>query len=173
VRKIFTEKWSSVIWLVVRVWLGYQWLEAGLHKFSDPKWMVTGEALKGFLSKAAGLIPNVPAGAKYDWYKAFTASLVNSGAYTWFAKLVVFGEILTGIALILGVVTTFAAVVGAFMNLNFMLAGSASSNPVMYTLEILLILAGINAGLIGLDYYVVPFLRKLFSGAYRTVKEQA
>jgi len=173
VRKIFTEKWSSVIWLIVRVWLGYQWIEAGLHKLSDPKWVQTGEALKGFLSKAAGLIPNTPAGAHYAWYQSFAASLVNSGAYTWFAKLVVAGELLTGTALILGIVTTFAAVVGAFMNLNFMLAGSASTNPVMYTLEILLILAGINAGLIGLDYYVVPFLRKLFSGAYRTVKEEA
>lgn len=166
---IFKNKNFSIVWAIIRVWLGYQWFMAGYDKFHEANWM-NGTALKGFLSRAAGLIPNTPAAAHYGWYQSFTASLVNSGAYTWFAPFVAVGELLVGIALILGIFTSFAAVMGAFMNLNYMLAGSTSTNPVMYTFEILLLLAGLNAGLIGLDYFVIPYLRKLFG---RQAKSEA
>lgn len=157
---IFKDRRFSVVWALIRIWLGYQWLEAGLHKVTDPKWVQTGEALKGFWMRAAGLLPNTQPAIKYDWYKGFIEGLVNSGSHVWFAKLVVFGELAVGVALILGLVTTFAAFVGAFMNLNFMLAGSASTNPVLYTWAILLILAGANAGYWGLDRFVLPLLQK-------------
>ena len=41
---------SAWIWLVLRVWLGYQWIDASLHKINNPAWTQTGEALKGFWS---------------------------------------------------------------------------------------------------------------------------
>ena len=37
-----------------------------------------------------------------------------------------------GVALVLGAFDGFAAAMGALMNLNFMLAGTASSNPVLF-----------------------------------------
>lgn len=44
------------------------------------------------------------------------------------------------------------------MNFNFMLAGMASTNPVMFTLAIILMLGRKVAGYYGLDYYLLPLL---------------
>ena len=44
------------------------------------------------------------------------------------------------------------------MNLNFMLAGSASTNPVLLLLGFLLVLAWKTAGFIGLDRILLPIL---------------
>jgi len=158
---IFRNEKFSFLWLVVRVWLGWQWLEAGLHKVGNPVW--TGEKagvavagfLKGALEKAAGEHPAVR-----PTYAAFVENFALPNAKL-FSYLVAYGEVLVGLALIAGVLTTFAALMGALMNLNFMMAGSAGTNPYMYTLAILLIIAGANAGRIGLDYYVLPYLRRL------------
>jgi len=62
------------------------------------------------------------------------------------------------VGLILGAFVGVAALAGAFMNMNFMLAGSASSNPVLLVLAILLILAWKTAGYIGLDRFLLPLL---------------
>ena len=44
------------------------------------------------------------------------------------------------------------------MNMSFLLAGSASTNPVMFTLAIGLMLAWKVAGYYGLDRYLLPLL---------------
>src|SRR5437016_7505312 len=75
-----------------------------------------------------------------------------------FGKFIAFGETAVGIGLILGAFVGIAAVGGAFMNLNFMLAGSASTNPVLLLLGFLLVLAWKTAGYIGLDRYLLPIL---------------
>ncbi|KYH33790.1 DoxX family membrane protein [Neomoorella mulderi] len=157
---LLRDRRLSIVWTLLRIWLGWQWLEAGLHKFSDPKWMQSGETLKGFWAKAVGALPGSTPAIKYGWYEAFIRSLLNGGHYTWFAKLVVAGEILTGIALILGAATVFSLCVSAFMNLNFMLAGSASTNPVLYTVAIILLLAGSSAYYYGVDRPVLTYLQR-------------
>ena len=157
--KLLNSTAFAVLWLVVRLYVGYQWLHSGLGKLSNPAWMVTGEALQGFWTRAVA-IPEAPArpAISFDWYRAFLQGLLDSGAHVWFAKLVVAGEILIGIALILGIFTAVAAFFGAFMNWNFMMAGTASTNPVLFVLAILLILAWKTAGYWGLDRFVLPVL---------------
>jgi uncharacterized membrane protein YphA (DoxX/SURF4 family) len=54
--------------------------------------------------------------------------MLSTGAYTWFAKVIVFGELAIGIALILGAFTGIAAFGGGFLNWNFIMAGTASTN---------------------------------------------
>jgi thiosulfate dehydrogenase [quinone] large subunit len=44
------------------------------------------------------------------------------------------------------------------MNWNFMMAGTASTNPLLFLLSILLILAWKTAGWIGLDRWLLPAL---------------
>lgn len=73
-------------------------------------------------------------------------------------RVIAFGETAVGIGLIVGAFVGVAAVAGAFMNLNFMLAGSASTNPVLLLLGILLVLAWKTAGYIGLDRFLLPIL---------------
>lgn len=159
-KTFFQGKRYSVVWLVLRLWLGYQWLEAGLGKLGNPAWTgdkagaaVTG-FLKGAVAAATGDHPSVK-----GWYAGFAQNVALPNAKV-FSYLVAYGEVLVGVALILGFVTTFAAVMGAVMNLNFMFAGSASTNPYMYTVAILVILAGANAGYLGVDRYLLPWLRE-------------
>ena len=51
-----------------------------------------------------------------------------------------------------------SAFFGALMNMSFLLAGSASSNPVLFTAAIGLMLAWRVAGYYGLDRYLLPML---------------
>jgi len=153
-----TTRWAW-LWLIMRLYIGYTWITSGLGKFNNPAWMQTGEALKSFWDRAIA-IPDAPArpAISFDWYRTFLQALLESGSYTWFAKLVVVGEILVGIALILGVFTGIAAFFGGFMNWNFMMAGSASISPVMFIFSILLILAWKVAGWWGIDRWLLPLL---------------
>ncbi len=50
----------ALVWLAVRLYVGYAWIEAGFHKVQDPAWIDTGLALKGFWLNAAK-IPAPPA----------------------------------------------------------------------------------------------------------------
>ena len=84
--------------------------------------------------------------------------MLDNQWYDWFAKLVAVGEVLIGIGLILGALTGIAAFFGALLNMSFMLAGTVSTNPVLFTLSILIILAWRVAGLIGLDRWLLPAL---------------
>lgn len=159
VANLFGRTGWAWIWLLPRLYVGYVWLTSGWGKLSNPAWVQTGEALKGFWERAVA-IPDAPARPliAYGWYRDFITLLLNSGSYTWFAKLVVAGEILIGIALILGIFTGIAAFFGGFMNWNFMMAGSASVNPMLFLLSILIILGWKTAGWWGLDRWLLPLL---------------
>ncbi|HLY29270.1 MAG TPA: DoxX family membrane protein [Aggregatilineales bacterium] len=148
---LFNDTRLAPVWGIIRVFLGIAWLQAGLHKLEDPAWTVTGEALKGFW------VASIPKSG-FVWYGGFLQSLVDSGSYTWFAKLIVAGELLVGIALILGAFVGIAALFGGFMNWNFIMAGSASVNGLYFFAAVLLILAWKTAGHYGLDRYLLPRL---------------
>ena len=146
------------LWLVLRVWLGWQWITAAEHKIFEPAWTETGFAVKGFWERAV-LIPETgrPAIA-FDWYRSFLQTLLDAEAYTWMAPLIAYGELLIGIALILGAFTGIAAFFGALMNWNFMMAGTASSNPMLLVIAVGLILAWKVAGYIGADYFLLRWV---------------
>ena len=61
-------------------------------------------------------------------------------------------------ALLLGILTGLAALFGAFMNWHFMMAGTASTNPVMLIVAVGILLAWKTAGWWGLDHFVLPYL---------------
>ncbi|WPD19776.1 MULTISPECIES: DoxX family protein [Thermaerobacter] len=158
VRWLFSDTRSAWIWLVLRVWLGWRWLEAGLGKVGNPAW--TGDQagaavagfLKGALAKTAGEHPDVPA-----WYAWFIERVALPHAPL-FGHLVAYGEVLIGVALILGLFTGIAAFAGSFMNANFLFAGTVSSNPVMFIVATWLVLAWRVAGWYGADRWVLPAL---------------
>ena len=159
VQKLLSHPLAGLLWLPLRIWLGYQWFEASLHKISNPAWVVTGEALKGFWTNAVKVSAETGKGPiTFDWYRSFLQFMLDNQAYTWFAKLVAYGEVLIGIALILGIFTGIAAFFGGFMNFNFMLAGSASTNPLLFVIAVGLIMAWKVAGYFGADYYLLRFL---------------
>lgn len=158
VKKLFNDPRFSVIWLVVRVWLGFQWISSASGKVGQEAWTGGGVALKGYWERAV-LIPEQGRPAiVFDWYRDFLQTMLDMEAYTWFAKLVAYGELLVGIALILGAFVGVAAFFGGLMNWNFMMAGSASTNPVLFVAAIGLILAWKIAGYIGADFFLLNWL---------------
>ncbi len=150
-RLLFDDVRLAPVWLIVRVLLGWAWVDASLHKLSSAGWMQTGESLKGFWTTA---VKNT----SFVWYRDFLQGMLDAGAYTWFAKLVAIGEFSVGVLLILGAFVGVAAFLGGFMNWNFIMAGSASSNPLLFVAAIVLVLAWKTAGYYGADRFLLPLL---------------
>jgi len=158
-RFLFSDVRFASFWLVVRVYVGWLWLTSGWGKVQNPAWTDTGQALLGFW-KSSVAVPAPPArpAITFDWYRNFLQTLIDNEAYVWFGKVVAFGELLVGIGLIVGAFVGVAAIFGAVMNFNFMLAGTASTNPLMFLLAVLLIMAWKTAGYYGLDRFLLPLL---------------
>jgi len=164
-RYLFSNSRAGLLWLPIRMFVGFSFLSASLHKlFPDGKpigagWLDGGASLLGYW-KGAVAIPDAPghAAITFDWYRDFLNILINNNAQTWFAYLIVFGEMAVGLGLIFGVLTGIAAFFGATMNMSFLLAGSASTNPVLFALEIGLILGWRVAGYYGVDRWLLPKL---------------
>ncbi len=158
-RFLFDDTRFSVVWLIVRVLVGWSWVSAALDKLNNPAWMVTGDALKGFWQKAVA-VPDAPAKPMitYDWYRSFLQGMLDSGAYVWFARLITIGELVIGLCLILGLFVGIAAFFGAFMSWNYIMAGSASTNGLMMLGAVLLVLAWKTAGWYGLDRLMLPLV---------------
>jgi thiosulfate dehydrogenase [quinone] large subunit len=153
-----TTGWAAVLWLLARLFLAYQWFPSGWGKLQNPAWMVTGEALKGSWTNMVRIPETGRPPITFDWYRSFIQFMLDTEAYVWFAKAVAVGEVLVAIALVLGLFTGIAAFFGGFMNWNFMMAGTASSNPLLFAVAIGLVLAWKIAGFYGLDRYVLPLV---------------
>ena len=163
----------GIVWAVVRILIGLQWVDASSHKLSSDAWMVTGEALKGFWVGALAIPDGGKSKIAFDWYRQFLQGMVDNGSYVWFAKLVAVGELLIGVGLIVGAFVGIAAFFGALMNWNFIMAGSASTNPVLLMGAILLILAWKVAGYYGADYFLLRWIGTPWRGhKVDEVKEQ-
>lgn len=151
----------SIVWLPLRFFVGRDWVAAGEHKLRSSAWMDGGAALKGYWLNALGKT-NPPSPSKispdYGWFSDFLTYMVNHQWYTWFAKVIAIGEVLVGIGLVVGALVGIAAFFGTFMNFNFELAGSASSNPVLFGLGVFVVLGWKVAGYWGLDRYLLPIL---------------
>jgi thiosulfate dehydrogenase [quinone] large subunit len=164
-RYLFNNTRAGLFWLPIRLFLGFAWLDAGLHKLlpegkpMGAGWLDGGSALLAYWERAV-TIPEAPArpAITYDWYRGFLQFLIDNDAQVWFGYLIVLGEILVGLGLLVGALVGFAAFFGALMNMSFLLAGSASTNPVLFAMAIGLILAWRVAGWYGLDRYLLPLL---------------
>ncbi len=155
---LFNTTKFAWLFVFVRVYVGWQWLSAGWGKFNNPKWLETGEALQSYWMNAVAIPEGGRPAISFDWYRAFLQALLDMEAHTWFSKLIVFGELAIGLALILGAFVGIAAFFGGFMNLNFIMAGTASTNGLLFALSIFLILGWKVAGYYGLDYYLLRYV---------------
>lgn len=155
---LFSNTKLALFWLAVRLYVGWAWIQAGLDKINNPAWtgLDAGTSLSSFiqgaLQKTAGAHPDVQ-----GWYGSFLMNVVLPHADKW-SHMVAYGEFLVGLALIVGAFTGIAAFFGLFMNLNYLLAGTLSANPILFTLSIGLILSWKISGYIGLDRYLLPLL---------------
>lgn len=143
---------SAILMLLFRLYIGSSFLRSGWEK-------VTGNFdasgfIKGAIGNATGEHPSVQ-----SWWASFLEAfaLPNVGIFN---VLVPWGELLVGIALILGIFTTFAALMGITMNFAFLFSGTVSTNAQMILLAIFVLVAGANAGRYGLDHWILPMIRR-------------
>jgi thiosulfate dehydrogenase [quinone] large subunit len=129
---------------------GYQKIWGSEH---SAFWFGNGAAVKGFATAAVAGSASGKGGASYGWWAGFLHNFVIPNS-SWIAKLVSLGELLIGVALILGLLTGAAAFAGLLFNLTYMFSGSAGVNAMYAILGVLLVLAWRNAGWIGLDRFV-------------------
>jgi thiosulfate dehydrogenase [quinone] large subunit len=188
-RWLFGSSQAAWIWLIARIWLGWEWFQAGWTKvfggnitwrfwnWGDDAYSLTGDgsigwirsgtvegqdigvgdAVAGFarggIESAEGPHPDVA----YSWYVEFL-EWIEKTAHPVLGPTVAVGEVVIGIALILGLFTGIAALLGSVLNFSFVFAGSAGVNPAMLLVSGLLVLAWRNAGWYGLDRWVLPAL---------------
>ena len=112
--------------------------------------------MKGFvtgaLTQASGAHPAVQ-----GWYANFLQNVVLPNAGLW-SFMITWGEVAVGLGILLGALTGIAAGFGVLMNLNYLLAGTVSINPILGTFGLFLVFAWRVAGWIGLDRFLLPAL---------------
>ncbi|MGF6953779.1 thiosulfate dehydrogenase [quinone] large subunit [Neobacillus sp. B4I6] len=149
------NKIAAAILTVLRLYLGYSWFTAGFHKLTG------GFDAAGFLKGAIANPVKGPDGAVvFGWYVDFLKHFALPNVDV-FNVIVPWGETLIGLGLILGCLTTTAMFFGLVMNFSFFLAGTVSHNPRDIFLGFIILTAGYNAGRIGIDRWVVPFVGKM------------
>jgi len=139
---------------VLRIYIGYTWLSAGIGKLQGGQFDASG-FIQGAVANSTGEGATVQA-----WWGTFLEAVALPFA-DMFTNLVMWGEILVGAALILGIFTNFAALMGITMNFAFLFSGTVSTNAQMVAITIFLIIAGYNAGRYGLDRWVLPYMKTI------------
>jgi thiosulfate dehydrogenase [quinone] large subunit len=180
-RFLFADTRMAWFWLIVRLYVGYEWLVAGVSKLFgfnigigtkgfwtgdlSSSWIFTSNPgtgiagfVKGAIAQTSGAHPAVQ-----GWYAWFLQTFVQPYAGFW-SYVVTFGEVFVALGLIFGVLTGIAAFFGVFMNMNFLLAGAVSINPIIGGLAIFLVLAWRVAGYYGVDRWLLPLLGTPWTG---------
>lgn len=114
--KYFLMKLSELSLFALRFATSYIWISAGISKLFN----------KGFIDAFPKTIDGFMKSCHYDFYIGALKQYVLPNAHL-FAQLTIWGEILTGIAFLLGFPLFIAALVGIFMNINYFLV--ANSTP--------------------------------------------
>jgi len=168
---------TGIVWLLVRLYVGYEWLMGGIEKVFGERSVVwvgakAGTAVGGFLKGAIAKSPlaegfdpiKTPHPAVQEWYAIIIRDVFIPNAAL-FSYLMAFGELLVGIALILGIFTRFSATMSVVMCMSLFFAGAVSTIPQLLALSFPIMLVGTNAGRFGLDYIARPIELKLLRAA--------
>ncbi|OCA84195.1 Crp/Fnr family transcriptional regulator [Bacillus sp. FJAT-27225] len=148
------NKVVAALLAVLRVYLGYAWFTAGLGKIQG------GFDASGFIKGAiANPVKGPDGGVVYQWYVDFLQGIALPNIDL-FNVLVPWGELLVGLGLMIGCLTTAAMFFGLVMNFAFFFAGTVSHNPTDILFGFIILAAGANAGKYGLDRWVLPYINK-------------
>jgi thiosulfate dehydrogenase [quinone] large subunit len=153
------NRYAAMMLTIIRLYVGWEWMTAGWHKIAGAKPFDAAGYLKGAIAKP--VLESGTTDMVYANYVAFLKSfaLPNVGVFN---VMVPWGELLVGLGLILGALTTTAIFFGLLMNFMYMFAGTVSSNPWLMLLGFFIIAAGANAGKFGIDHLILPYLHKWF-----------
>lgn len=153
------NKYAAMLLTLVRLYVGWAWMVAGWHKITGEKAFDATGYLKGAIAK-----PVLETGTTDLVYGNFVAFLKNFALphVGIFNVVIPWGELLVGLGLLLGALTTTAIFFGLIMNFMYMFAGTVSTNPWLVLLGFVVLAAGANAGKFGVDHLILPYLHKWF-----------
>lgn len=162
----------GLVWLAVRLWVGWEFLDAGWQKTfgsESSAWWGSSAGVHGFLSGAGSSASTAGAHAAVPQWYASVINRVFLHADGFFAVAIPLGELLVGVGLILGLFTMVSAFFAALMNLSYLLAGSTGGglNPEMFGLGLLIMFAGPAAYVYGVDRIVLPRLKAILADKRR------
>ena len=147
IRWPFTNKYSSPIWLALRLYIGWIWFQMSISKLqagwvtSDP----IGQMLK--------LIENGTIAVPLPFYRGVAGALVDAGVTPMLSHSMPFMEMAVAISFFRGVLVPVAAVGAILLNINFLLSGIGTlplDGPVIAA-QILFILSFRVVGTIGFE----------------------
>jgi thiosulfate dehydrogenase [quinone] large subunit len=186
VKALNQVKVTGILWLVARLWLAYEWFNAGIEKVfgaGSTLWVgpKAGTAVAGFLkgaiaksALAEGFDPiKTPHPAVNEWYATLARDVFLPNAAL-FSYLVAVGEVAIGLALILGIFTRFSSVMSVLLGLSLLMAGATSTLPQMLAISVALAsVGGAAIGYYGLDFFARPVEIKLLRRAHLIPAPQA
>jgi NADH:ubiquinone reductase (H+-translocating) len=143
------------------------WFRAGNVKMPFD-WLKAADAASGASEAAEGA-----EGAAQVWaepimqmpgfFKAIMKLMIpNADIAVWFQRFVVLAELGIGLCLIAGLLTWIVSAVSAFLVVNFILSGMAAWEILWYFFGAIALMGGAGR-VLGLDYFVMPWLGKLFT----------
>ena len=117
----------TYLWCVVlmRLWIGYYMIDQGYKKFGRD--FPHGD----WIGRQIGDLNKIEI---YPWYKSFLADVVAPHSVL-FGNLVMWGEIMVGGCLILGLLTRWSSVVGLFMMVNYVLGPGMARRGLVIDLQ--------------------------------------
>ncbi len=80
-RYLFSNSRAGLLWLPIRIFLGFEWFVAGWEKFTGTGWTDGGSALLGYWQRAVA-VPAPPArpSISFEWYRGFLQVLIDNHA---------------------------------------------------------------------------------------------
>jgi thiosulfate dehydrogenase [quinone] large subunit len=154
---LFLDWRSLVLWIPLRAFLAYDWIEAGTHELlgtsTSPSWLWDGGGSLLKYWKGATAIPTQGSPRiTYDFWREVLNFMAQNGLAPIISWMVAWGELLIGLGILFGGLLGIACFFGITLNTFFLLSGSTSSNPILLVGALLLIGAYRVAGQLGLDH---------------------
>ncbi|HWQ15515.1 MAG TPA: hypothetical protein VNL77_22125 [Roseiflexaceae bacterium] len=143
----FTSRYTSPLWLALRLYIGWIWLQFGWRKI-ETGWLTAdpmGDVLKQ-IAKGNLPVPWAP-------FRGFAAFLVDAGLTPLLSHSMPFMEIAVALSFISGILVVPAAIGGALLLVNFILSGigTLAFDGRLLVGHVLLALAFPVVGLIGFE----------------------
>lgn len=157
VRFLFNDPRMAPVWAIVRVLVGIQWLRIAVPKLSEPGWMEGGAIVRGFWEN------QLNNGLFYGWYADFLNFMLENELYRVFGVVMPVLETAFGVLFIVGAFVGLTGLAASFVHVNYLLAGSAGQNAILFPAAILLVAAWKIAGYYGLDYFIMRRVSTVWS----------